>query len=90
MRFFIAEGGISFTNTLGQLTTLTRGQILDTAAYSIPAGWTIPPDSGAFWPMDSQAQAALRSSIAAQRQKTGNGPPPPGIISLGDPTIFAP
>jgi hypothetical protein len=90
MRFYVAEGGISFNNSLGQLTTVTRGQILDTAVYSVPPGWTIPGDSGSFLPMDQQALQMLQQSIAAQSAKTGNGPPPPGIISLADPVIWSP
>jgi hypothetical protein len=71
MRFYIAEGGISFNNALGQLTTVTRGQILDTNTSSVPPGWTIPPDSGAFLPMDQQALQMLQQSIAAEIARNG-------------------
>jgi hypothetical protein len=87
MRFLIAEGGFTYTDTLGQLRAFTRGSVFDAGIGQVPPGWTIPPDSGAFLPMDQQA---LQQSIAAQRAKTGDGRPPPGIISLADPVIWSP
>jgi hypothetical protein len=91
MRFYIAAGGVSFNNSLGQLTTVTRGQILDTAACSVPPGWTIPGDSGSFYPMDQAALQMLQNSIAAEIAKNGGSTiAPPGVISLAPPSIFAP
>jgi hypothetical protein len=99
MAKYWVDSSFTFTDSDGSAIMFDpkdRGHIFDTTnpALNLPAGWT-PPAVG-LRPMDSAAQAALATAIAAaqgaaQATATTASDQPPGIeVEAGTPPIFNP
>jgi hypothetical protein len=90
VRYYVNGPGFTFQSPGWGAVMVGHGVVFDPGPAGAPAGWTPGPDSWNLFPMDSDAQTALKTAIAAQIARTGPIPPP-GIVELNpDPPLFAP
>jgi hypothetical protein len=91
MRYFVNGAGFVFESPINGAVMVPHGVVFDPGPAGAPAGWVPPPDSWNLFPMDTEALSALEASIAAEIARNGGSTvPPPGIVQLAPPTIFAP